>query len=109
MLYFFTRKSDTLSTTKKYLADISPYGRIKRLRSIMEENLHLKVFRNYWLKIVLNTKNQPHIVVIKMAQLSAHSVRFLLDDQMSVDRIKITQKLMGLRVINFGLHQESLL
>ena len=33
MLYFLTRKSDTLSASKKYLADVSPYGCVKRLRS----------------------------------------------------------------------------
>ena len=32
MVYFLKQKSDTLVATEKYLADISPYGAIKRLR-----------------------------------------------------------------------------
>ena len=32
MLYFLKHKSDTLFTTKKYLADIAPYGHVKCLR-----------------------------------------------------------------------------
>ena len=33
MIYFLKHKSDTLLATKRFLADISPYGSVKRLRS----------------------------------------------------------------------------
>ena len=33
LIYFLKRKSDTLEATKKFLADIAPHGRVKRLRS----------------------------------------------------------------------------
>ena len=33
MLYFLKHKSDTLSTTTKYLSDIAPYGHVKCLQT----------------------------------------------------------------------------
>jgi hypothetical protein len=33
MVYFLKQKSDTTEATEKYIADIAPYGKIKRLRS----------------------------------------------------------------------------
>ena len=36
MVYFLKQKSDTLEATEKFLADVAPYGKVKRLRSEME-------------------------------------------------------------------------
>ena len=33
MVYFLKKKDNTLEATEKFLADVSPYGKIKRLRS----------------------------------------------------------------------------
>jgi transposase InsO family protein len=33
MVYFLKQKSDTTEATEKYIADVAPYGKIKRLRS----------------------------------------------------------------------------
>jgi hypothetical protein len=31
MIYFIKRKSDTLEATEKYLADVAPYGKVKKI------------------------------------------------------------------------------
>ena len=36
MLYFLGHESDTLLATKQYLADVSPYDKVKRIRSAVE-------------------------------------------------------------------------
>jgi hypothetical protein len=33
MVYFLRQKSDTVEATEKYLADVAPYGKVKRIRS----------------------------------------------------------------------------
>jgi transposase InsO family protein len=33
MIYFLKQKSDTIEATEKFLADIAPFGKVKRIRS----------------------------------------------------------------------------
>jgi transposase InsO family protein len=33
MIYFLKKKDNTLEATEKFLADVAPYGKIKRIRS----------------------------------------------------------------------------
>ena len=50
MLYFLKNKSDTLLTTKKYLADITPYGHVKCLRTDNRTEFTSKPFQ--WLLVL---------------------------------------------------------
>lgn len=48
MVYFLRQKSDTAEATQKYLADVAPYGKVKRIRSATTEVsslvINLRVF-----------------------------------------------------------------
>ena len=56
MLYFLKHKSDTLLTTKKYLADIVPYGHVKCLRTDNGTELISEPFQ--WLLVLNRIKHE---------------------------------------------------
>ena len=56
MLYFLKHKSDTLLATKKYLADITPYGHVKFLRTINGTKFAPEVFQ--WLLVLNRIKHE---------------------------------------------------
>ena len=45
LVYFLKSKNDTVSATKKFIADITPYGRIKYLRSDNESEFKSNDFQ----------------------------------------------------------------
>ena len=55
MVYFLKQKSDTLEATKKFFADVAPYGKVKRIRSNNSSK-----FMNKEFKSLLRTKGIKH-------------------------------------------------
>ena len=55
MVYFLKQKSDTLEATKKFFADVAPYGKVKRIRSDNGSK-----FMNKEFKSLLCTKGIKH-------------------------------------------------
>ena len=50
MIFFVRNKSDTLRATQKFLADSSPYGKVKSIRSDNGTEFTSKVFENLLMK-----------------------------------------------------------
>ena len=67
MLYFLKHKSDTLLVTKKYLADIAPFGHVKCLRTDNGTEFTSKPFQ--WLLVLDRIKHE------KSAPYSPHQNR----------------------------------
>ena len=64
MLYFLKNKSDTPQATKTFLADIAPYGRVKRLRSDRGGEFTSKEFKkllvDHEIKHEMSAPMSPH-------------------------------------------------
>ena len=50
MIYFLQNESDTLRATEKFLADLSPYGKVKSIRSDNETEFTSQAFENLLIK-----------------------------------------------------------
>lgn len=63
-VYFLKKKSDTVPATEKYLADISPYGRVKYIRSDNGTEFMRKEFqtlmRKYSIRHERSAPSSPH-------------------------------------------------
>ena len=77
MIYLLANKSDTLKATEKFLADMSPYGKVKLLRNDNGSEFTSQDFSNLWSSIVLNKKNLLLTRHTKMEQLNETGDHFL--------------------------------
>ena len=61
MIYLLANKSDTLKATEKFLADMSPYGKVKRLRSDNGSKFTSQDFTNLLVKhCIKHEKSAPY-------------------------------------------------
>lgn len=61
MVYFLKQKSDTLEATQKFLADIAPFGKIKRIRTDNGTEFKSKNFESLLRKnLIRHETNAPY-------------------------------------------------
>ena len=86
MTYFLKQKSGTIESTKKFLADVSPFGKVKclrsdltvkPLRSIMAQHLFQKSLKPCWLVMVHAMKSLLPIHPIRMEQQRGAGAHYL--------------------------------
>ena len=59
MIYLLANKSDTLKATEKFLADMSPYGKVKHLRSDNGSEFTSQGFSNLLVKHCIKHEKSP--------------------------------------------------
>ena len=67
LIYFLKQKSDTVEATEKFLADIAPFGKVKRIRSDNGTEFTSRKFKSLLRQNSINTKPVRHIPHTKMA------------------------------------------
>lgn len=64
MVYFLKQKSDTLEATEKFLADVAPFGKVKRITPLgatMELSLQVSISKHCCVRIRLDTRQARRI------------------------------------------------
>ena len=78
MVYFLKQKSDNVRATERFLAEISPYGSVKCIRSDQGTEFTSNAFESLLVKHSLNMKCLRHIHHTKPVLLKEHGVQFLV-------------------------------
>ena len=73
-VYFLKQKSDTIEATQQFLADVAPFGNVKRMRSDNGGKFMSKDFRNLLLKNKIKHETCAPYSPIRTVQLSPHGV-----------------------------------
>ena len=93
MLCFLKHKSDTLLATKKYLADITPYGRVKCLQTDNGTEFTLELFQQLY--ITESDMSSQLLIFALKRNCWTVVVNLIFYGKVSLYGVKIAHKLVG--------------
>ena len=79
MIYFLKQKSDTFEATEKFLADVAPYGKVKRLWSDNGGEFSSQKFKTLLRVSMQSDTKQAHLTLLtKTVLLKGHGEAYLI-------------------------------
>ena len=79
MIYFLKQKSDTFEATEKFLADVAPYGKVKRLWSDSGGEFSSQKFKTLLRVSMQSDTKQAHLTLLtKTVLLKGHGEAYLI-------------------------------